>query len=272
MCYGAKLMIPGVLRFSEGIDVGTQIVMLTAKGEAVAIGHSLMTSSEISTVDHGVVAKTKRVIMERDTYPRKWGLGPIASEKKKLIAAGKLDKYGRKNEKTPTDWDKKQPPVDAQGRSLTSSSSTDIPIKTEPTDDTKTEKKKKKKHPPLETPLTPASVPGAEGTEKQKKKKKKKELAQIPASSLPSLPSPSTSTTAPEKKEKEEERKKRIRISSSSNYSSSSTSGGNSKRKKEKKKTTRTRSSTCSGSSQEKKETENRTYSTTTSCIRNLKR
>jgi len=107
MCYGAKLMIPGVLRFSEGIDVGTQVVMLTAKGEAVAIGHALMTSSEISTVDHGVVAKTKRVIMERDTYPRKWGLGPIASEKKKLILAGKLDKYGRKNDKTPAEWDKK---------------------------------------------------------------------------------------------------------------------------------------------------------------------
>lgn len=34
----------------------------------------------------GVVAKTKRVIMERDTYPRKWGLGPKAIEKKKLVS------------------------------------------------------------------------------------------------------------------------------------------------------------------------------------------
>jgi hypothetical protein len=50
------------------------------------------------------VAKTKRVIMERDTYPRRWGLGPKAQEKKKLIAADKLDKYGRKNEQTPADW------------------------------------------------------------------------------------------------------------------------------------------------------------------------
>lgn len=37
---------------------------------------ALMTTSTMSTCDHGVVAKIKRVIMERDTYPRKWGLGP----------------------------------------------------------------------------------------------------------------------------------------------------------------------------------------------------
>jgi H/ACA ribonucleoprotein complex subunit 4 len=36
-----------------------------------------MTTAVMSTCDHGVVAKIKRVIMERDTYPRKWGLGPI---------------------------------------------------------------------------------------------------------------------------------------------------------------------------------------------------
>ena len=35
-----------------------------------------MTTAVIATCDHGMVAKIKRVIMERDTYPRKWGLGP----------------------------------------------------------------------------------------------------------------------------------------------------------------------------------------------------
>jgi H/ACA ribonucleoprotein complex subunit 4 len=51
-----------------------------------------------------VVAKIKRVIMERDTYPRRWGLGPIAQRKKALVKEGKLDKYGRKNEHTPSDY------------------------------------------------------------------------------------------------------------------------------------------------------------------------
>ena len=40
---------------------------------------ALMTTAVIATCDHGVVAKLKRVIMERDTYPRKWGLGPVVS-------------------------------------------------------------------------------------------------------------------------------------------------------------------------------------------------
>ena len=30
------------------------------------------------TCDHGVVAKIKRVIMDKDLYPRRWGLGPRA--------------------------------------------------------------------------------------------------------------------------------------------------------------------------------------------------
>lgn len=44
-----------------------------------------MTTSTIASVDHGVVAKSKRVIMERDVYGRKWGLGPVASKKKQMI-------------------------------------------------------------------------------------------------------------------------------------------------------------------------------------------
>lgn len=63
-----------------------------------------MTSATMSTCDHGVCAKIKRVIMDRDLYPRKWGLGPKASQKKSLVAAGKLDKYGRPNENTPKEW------------------------------------------------------------------------------------------------------------------------------------------------------------------------
>lgn len=42
--------------------------------------------------------------MERDLYPRKWGLGQRASQKKILIAKGQLDKYGKPNENTPKDW------------------------------------------------------------------------------------------------------------------------------------------------------------------------
>jgi predicted rRNA pseudouridine synthase len=89
--YGAKLMIPGLLRFESGIELNEEVVLMTTKGEAIAIGIAQMSTVEMTTCDHGVVAKIKRVIMERDLYPRRWGLGPVALEKKKLQAGGKLD-------------------------------------------------------------------------------------------------------------------------------------------------------------------------------------
>ncbi|XP_031220530.1 H/ACA ribonucleoprotein complex subunit DKC1 isoform X2 [Mastomys coucha] len=76
ICYGAKIMLPGVLRYEDGIEVNQEIVVITTKGEAICLAIAVMTTAVISTCDHGIVAKIKRVIMERDTYPRKWGLGP----------------------------------------------------------------------------------------------------------------------------------------------------------------------------------------------------
>ncbi|KAG7008050.1 25S rRNA (uridine-N(3))-methyltransferase [Physcia stellaris] len=104
VCYGAKLMIPGLLRYEAGIEVHEEVVLMTTKGEAIALGIAQMSTVELSTCDHGVVAKVKRCIMERDLYPRRWGLGPIALEKKKMKSDGKLDKYGRPNEATPAKW------------------------------------------------------------------------------------------------------------------------------------------------------------------------
>ena len=68
--YGAKLMIPGLLRFEVGIEVNEEVVLITTKGEGIALGYAMMGSVELSSCDHGVVAKIKRVIMERDLYPR----------------------------------------------------------------------------------------------------------------------------------------------------------------------------------------------------------
>ena len=138
VCYGAKLMIPGLLRYGmssgfewasilmifaeSGIEVHEEVVLMTTKGEAIALGIAQMSTVELSSCDHGVVAKVKRCIMERDLYPRRWGLGPVALEKKKMKSDGKLDvsrhfaltmwhwdtnttqKYGRPNEATPAQW------------------------------------------------------------------------------------------------------------------------------------------------------------------------
>jgi len=104
ICYGAKVMIPGILRFEAGIEVNDEVVLMTTKGEAIAIAIATMTSGQIATIEYGVAAKLKRVVMDRDVYPRRWGLSPRAQIKKKLIQEGKLGKYGKPLEQTPEEW------------------------------------------------------------------------------------------------------------------------------------------------------------------------
>merc|ERR1712195_93912 len=104
VCYGAQLMLPGVLRYESGINVGDIVVLISTKGEAVALAIAQMTTSTIATCDHGIVTRTKRVIMDRDVYEKKWKLGPFAKKKEALKAESKLDKFGRMNDATPEAW------------------------------------------------------------------------------------------------------------------------------------------------------------------------
>ena len=42
ICYGAKIMLPGVLRYESGIEIDEEIVIVTTKGEAVALGRHIV--------------------------------------------------------------------------------------------------------------------------------------------------------------------------------------------------------------------------------------
>jgi len=104
ICYGAKLTMPGVLRFDERIELNMEVVLITTKGEAIAVGVAQMNAATIEACDHGIVSRIKRVIMDRETYPKKWGYGPYANVKKKLIEQGKLEKFGKFKDNTPDMW------------------------------------------------------------------------------------------------------------------------------------------------------------------------
>lgn len=163
-------MLPGVLRYESGIELDQEIVIVTTKGEAVALAIAMMTSSTMMSCDHGVCARLKRVIMERDTYPRKWGMGPKASKKKELIAAGQLDKFGKPNENTPKEWltgyvDYSAKKTAQNGnseenskRKISVSSTADVSMEAP-----SSEKKKKKKKQKLDEDA-PAEEPAAEET------------------------------------------------------------------------------------------------------------
>ena len=45
VCYGGKLLVPGVLRYASEINVGKEVVLITTKGEAVAMGICQMSAS-----------------------------------------------------------------------------------------------------------------------------------------------------------------------------------------------------------------------------------
>ncbi|XP_046464856.1 H/ACA ribonucleoprotein complex subunit 4 [Neodiprion pinetum] len=208
ICYGAKIMVPGVLLYDDGIELNEEIVIVTSKGEAIALAIALMTSPTMTACDHGVAAKIKRVIMERDAYPRKWGLGPKASIKKRMIKEGKLDKHGKPNEQTPSDWltsyvDYSKTDVngveDATNRKRKldpTTSSIDASVAEETKDEETASPKEKKKHKKdkkkkkvtEETDATETETPANAATEethvkKEKKKKKKKDKDQeAPAS------------------------------------------------------------------------------------------
>jgi H/ACA ribonucleoprotein complex subunit 4 len=180
ICYGAKFMIPGLLRFADGIELNDEVVLMTTKGEAVAIAIAQMTTSVMATVDHGVVAKIKRVIMERDVYPRRWGLGPMAQRKKSLIKDGKLDKHGKANEKTPKDflesykdYSKSKPPA-LSGSAAAPTPSTPVPeTPKKSSDDMSVEEAESSKKRDKED-SSGDEQPKKKKEKKDKKKKKKK--------------------------------------------------------------------------------------------------
>jgi len=75
VCHGANLTAPGVLSLETGINKGSMVAVLTLKGEAVALARAVAPTEEILSMEHGVVAKTERVLMPRGTYPKCWRSG-----------------------------------------------------------------------------------------------------------------------------------------------------------------------------------------------------
>jgi len=75
VCHGASLTAPGVLSLETGIQRDSIVAVMSLKGEAVALAKAMASSEETLNMEHGVVAKTARVLMPRSTYPKCWKSG-----------------------------------------------------------------------------------------------------------------------------------------------------------------------------------------------------
>ncbi|MDA4117537.1 MAG: RNA-guided pseudouridylation complex pseudouridine synthase subunit Cbf5 [Thaumarchaeota archaeon] len=72
VCHGAMLAIPGILALSKGIKKGETVVLLSAKGELIAIGEAAMSTEEVQGQPKGIAFPVRRVIMDQGTYPKMW--------------------------------------------------------------------------------------------------------------------------------------------------------------------------------------------------------
>ena len=72
ICHGASLTAPGVLSLETGINESSMVAVFSLKGEAVALARAVVSTDDALKMEHGVVAKTERVLMPRGTYPRAW--------------------------------------------------------------------------------------------------------------------------------------------------------------------------------------------------------
>lgn len=76
ICHGAELAVPGIVKVTEGIRPRMSVALFTLKGELVALSKALMSTEEMMRLEKGLAAKTVRVVMPVDTYPRMWKAKP----------------------------------------------------------------------------------------------------------------------------------------------------------------------------------------------------
>ena len=72
LSHGAPLLRPGVVSIPEDLGVGSEVLLVTIKGEAVALANLVQPSKVIPEMTQGEVAKPNCVLMKEDTYPRSW--------------------------------------------------------------------------------------------------------------------------------------------------------------------------------------------------------
>ncbi len=70
--YGAQLKIPGIMAFTDDVEKDKRVILITRKGEAIAVALSKYTAEDLRSLDKGVATLTERVVMEKGIYPPMW--------------------------------------------------------------------------------------------------------------------------------------------------------------------------------------------------------
>jgi H/ACA ribonucleoprotein complex subunit 4 len=72
LSHGAPLLRPGLVSIAKDLKAKQEVLIVTQKGEVVALAKLSVTGSTIQEMKQGEVAKPHTVLMKQDTYPRSW--------------------------------------------------------------------------------------------------------------------------------------------------------------------------------------------------------
>lgn len=72
LTYGAPLLLPGLVSVPSGLKKGSELLVKSLKGEAVAFVTLKVDSDSIPSLENGEVARPSAVLMDTDVYPRRW--------------------------------------------------------------------------------------------------------------------------------------------------------------------------------------------------------
>jgi H/ACA ribonucleoprotein complex subunit 4 len=91
ICYGARLVVSGIIRAEKNIGKKDQVLLISLKGEAIAIGVAVSNMTILNNKSK-YFCIIQNIIMKKDEYPKKWGLGINQIKKKIYVECGFLEK------------------------------------------------------------------------------------------------------------------------------------------------------------------------------------
>lgn len=72
ICHGAQLAVPGIAKVDAKLKKGGMVVLLSLKGEGIALAKALMDAEEVMRKSDGQATETLRILMPPGTYPKRW--------------------------------------------------------------------------------------------------------------------------------------------------------------------------------------------------------
>jgi H/ACA ribonucleoprotein complex subunit 4 len=72
LAHGAPLARPGVVSVDLSVGVGDEVLVVTIKGEAVAVATMRVAGESVESMKTGEIARSITVLMATDAYPKRW--------------------------------------------------------------------------------------------------------------------------------------------------------------------------------------------------------